>query len=95
MVTSNANQFTYEPTSLTPKPVGQTITVRAQRKNLASLVTPITVNSGSNRPALTYVDTVGGIDTYTLSPTEFASSVSAEAFDAVRRDFRRILIGYS
>ena len=87
LVTSNANQFTYEPTSLTPKPVGQAITVRAQRKNLASLVTPITVNSGSNRPALTYVDTVGGIDTYTISATEFSSSFSANSFDEVTYQF--------
>jgi len=87
LVTSNANQFTYEPTSLIPKPVGQSITVRAQRKNLASLVTPITVNSGSNRPALTYVDTVGGIDTYTISATEFSSSFSANSFDEVTYQF--------
>jgi len=87
LVTSNANQFTYEPTSLSPKPPNQSITVRAQRKNLASLVTPIEINSGSNTPALTYVDTVGGIDTYTLSSTDFSASFSANSFDEVTYSF--------
>ena len=87
LVTSNANQFIYEPTSLTPKPEGQSITIRAQRKNLASLVTPITVNSGSNTPPLTFVDTVGGIDTYTISATAFSESFSANSFDEVTYDF--------
>jgi hypothetical protein len=87
LVTSTANQFIYEPTSLTPKPEGQSITIRAQRKNLASLVTPITVNSGSNRPPLTFVDTAGGIDTYTISATAFSESFSANSFDEVTYEF--------
>jgi hypothetical protein len=87
IVTSNANQFIYEPTTLSPKPSGQSITVRAQRKNLASLITPIEVNSGSNRPELTYVDTVGGIDTYTISATEFSQSFSSNNFDEVTYSF--------
>jgi hypothetical protein len=87
IVTSNANQFIYEPTTLSPKPSGQSITIRAQRKNLASLFTPITVNSGSNRPGLTYVDTVGGIDTYTISATQFSSSFSVNSFDEVTYQF--------
>ena len=86
VVTSNANQFIYEPTTLTPKPIGQNITVRAQRKNLASLVTPITVKSGSNAP-LTYVSTDNGIDTYTISATEFSSSFNSSNFDEVTYSF--------
>ena len=87
IVTSNANQFIYEPTTLSPKPSGQSITVRAQRKNLASLVTPIEVNSGSNNPGLTFIDTVNGIDTYTISATEFSESFSANSFDEVTYEF--------
>ena len=87
IVTSNANQFIYEPTTLSPKPSGQSITVRAQRKNLASLITPIEVNSGSNKPQLTYVDTVGGIDTYTISATAFSQSFAANNFDEVTYSF--------
>ena len=87
IVTSNANQFIYEPTTLSPKPSGQSITVRAQRKNLASLVTPIEVNSGSNNPGLTFIDTVNGIDTYTISATQFSSSFSANSFDEVTYQF--------
>jgi hypothetical protein len=88
IVTSNANQFIYEPTTLSPKPSGQSITVRAQRKNLASLVTPITVNSGSNKPALTFVDTVNGIDTYTISATQFSSnSFESNSFEEVTYEF--------
>ena len=87
VVTSNANQFIYEPTKLTPKPSGQSITVRAQRKNLASLITPITVTSGSNLPALTYVSTTNGIDTYTISATEFSQSFAANNFDEVTYSF--------
>ena len=86
VVTSNANQFIYEPTTLSPKPSGQSITIRAQRKNLASLVTPIEVNSGSNAP-LTYVSTEGGIDTYTISATEFSASFAANNFDEVTYSF--------
>ena len=87
IVTSNANQFIYEPTTLSPKPSGQSITVRAQRKNLASLVTPIEVNSGSNRPALTYTETVNGIDTYLLNATTFSASFAENNFDEVTYSF--------
>ena len=87
IVTSNANQFIYEPTTLSPKPSGQSITVRAQRKNLASLITPIEVNSGSNLPELTFVETVGGIDTYTISATAFSQSFAANNFDEVTYSF--------
>ena len=46
LLVTSPNQFTYEPTSLTPKPIGQEITVRIEKK-LTSLVNSITVNSGS------------------------------------------------
>ena len=87
IVTSNANQFIYEPTTLSPKPQGQEIIVRAQRKNLASLVTPIEVNSGSNKPALTYTETVNGIDTYLLNATTFSASFTENNFDEVTYSF--------
>ena len=87
VVTSDANQFIYEPTTLSPKPSSQSITVRAQRKNLASLVTPITINSGSNKPGLTYVDTSNGIDTYTISATAFSESFASNDFDSVTYQF--------
>ena len=87
IVTSNANQFIYEPTTLSPKPSGQGITVRAQRKNLASLVTPVTVNSGSNKPPLNFVETVNGIDSYTISSTQFSSSFASNNFDEVTYQF--------
>ena len=87
IVTSNANQFIYEPTTLSPKPSGQSLTVKAQRKNLASLVTPVTVNSGSNKPALTFIDTVNGVDTYTISATQFSSSFASSDFDSVTYEF--------
>ena len=87
IVTSNANQFIYEPTTLSPKPSGQSITVRAQRKNLASLITPIEVNSGSNKPPLNFVETVNGIDSYTISSTQFSQSFASNNFDEVTYSF--------
>jgi hypothetical protein len=72
-VTSNTNQFIYKATDLSLNPVGQTITIEAKRKNLASATTPLTVNSGSGKPPLTFVDTnaTNGVDTYTLSGTSY------------------------
>ena len=88
IVTSNANQFIYEPTALEPKPSGQSITIRAQRKNLASLITPITVNkSDSNAPNLTVGSTTNGVTTYTISALEFSSSFAANNFDEVTYSF--------
>lgn len=89
LVSSNANQFIYEPTTLSPKPSGQSITIRAQRKNLASIDTPITITSSSNAP-LTYVDTTSGIDTYTISALEFSSSFSDSIFDEVTYSFSAV-----
>jgi|APSaa5957512622_1039677.scaffolds.fasta_scaffold02537_7 hypothetical protein len=70
LVTSNANQFIYEPTTLSLKPTGQSLTVRASRKNLGSLTNTITVNSSSNVP-LTDVSDINGIKTYSLAGSNF------------------------
>ena len=86
LVSSNANQFIYEPTTLSPKPSGQSITIRAQRKNLATIDTPITINSSSNAP-LTYVDTTSGIDTYTISAVDFSASFAQNNFEEVTYEF--------
>jgi hypothetical protein len=66
-VTSNTNQFIYKATDLSLNPTGQVITIEAKRKNLASATTPLTVNSGSGTPPLTFVSTnaTNGVDTYT------------------------------
>ena len=72
--TTNTNQFIYEPTHLEPKPLSQDLRIQVKRKNLASLITPITANSSSNVPLTEVVDE-GGIKTYSLSATEFSSSV--------------------
>ncbi len=89
IVTSNANQFIYEPTTLSPKPSGQSITIRAQRKNLFSLATPIEVNSGSNTPPLSapVTDASTGIDTYTISALQFSSSFASNNFNEVTYSF--------
>ena len=75
-VTSNTNQFIYKATDLSLNPTGQTITIEAKRKNLASADTLLTVNSGSGKPALTLVSTnaTNGVDTYTLSGTSYPYS---------------------
>ena len=72
-VTANTNQFIYKATDLSLNPVGQVITLEAKRKNLASADTPLTVNSASGKPPLTYVstNTTNGVDTYTLSGTSY------------------------
>ena len=72
-VTANTNQFIYKATDLSLNPSGQTITIEAKRKNLASSSTPLTVNSGSGKPSLTYVSTnaTNGVDTYTLAGSSY------------------------
>lgn len=72
-VTSDTNQFIYKATDLSLNPSGQTITIEAKRKNLASATTPLTVNSGSGKPPLTFVSTnaTNGVDTYTLAGTSY------------------------
>jgi hypothetical protein len=72
-VTSNTNQFIYKATDLSINPAGQIITIEAKRKNLASATTPLTVNSGSGKPPLTFVSTnaTNGVNTYTLAGTAY------------------------
>ncbi len=72
-VTANTNQFIYKATDLSLNPVGQIITIEAKRKNLASATTPLVVNSGSGKPALTLVSTnsTNGVDTYTLAGSSY------------------------
>ena len=72
-VTANTNQFIYKATDLSLNPIGQIITIEAKRKNLASASTPLTINSGSGKPPLTFVstNTTNGVDTYTLSGTSY------------------------
>jgi len=79
IVTSNANQFIYEPTTLSPKPSGQSITIRASRKNLESLTVPINVvsqslNSSQIPPGLTTGSNINGIQEYTISALEYSAS---------------------
>lgn len=75
-VTANTNQFIYKATDLSLNPAGQIITIEAKRKNLASAVIPLTVNSGSGKPGLTFVSTnaTNGVDTYTISGTSYPYS---------------------
>jgi hypothetical protein len=72
-VNSNTNQFIYKATDLSLNPTGQNIVVQAKRKNLASTTTPITINSGSGKPALTHLsdDPTTGVSTYQLSGTSY------------------------
>lgn len=72
-VTANTNQFIYKATDLSLNPTGQVITIEAKRKNLASADTPLTLNSGSGKPPLTFVstNTTNGVDTYTISGTSY------------------------
>jgi len=76
--TANTNQFIYKATDLSLNPTGQIITIEAKRKNLASAVTPLTINSGSGKPALTFVstNTTTGVDTYTLAGSSYPYSTN-------------------
>ena len=71
IVTSNQNQFFYKATDLSVEPSGQQIQIQAQRKNLASDTTTLTVNSGSSKPGLTQGSTVNGITTFTINATDY------------------------
>lgn len=89
IVTSNVNQFIYEPTTLSPKPSGQSATIRAQRKNLFSLSTPIEVNSGSGAPPLSapVIDNATGINTYTINALQYSSSFANSSFPETTYSF--------
>jgi copper chaperone CopZ len=72
LVTSNANQFIYEPTTLSPKPSGQSITIRAQRKNLATIDTPITIFASSS---LGYEQLSGSAEITSLGHPDISGSI--------------------
>ena len=88
IVTSNANQFIYEPTTLSAKPQGQSITINAKRKNLASFTTPITVNSGSGAPGISgSTDNTTGVDTYTIHSDYYSASFAGSTLEEVTYSF--------
>ena len=88
IVTSNANQFIYEPTTLSAKPQGQSITISAKRKNLASFTTPITVNSGSGAPGISgSTDNTTGVDTYTIHSDYYSASFAGSTLEEVTYSF--------
>lgn len=78
-VTSDANQFIYKATDLSPNPSDQKITILAKRKNLASSITPIIVNGIGSSPSLTELGTNSGtgITSYSLDITDFNYSIPA------------------
>jgi len=91
-VTSNANQFIYEPTTLSPKPSGQSINIRAKRTNLESTSTILTVNSSSdsgNPPPLIEggTDTVTGITTYSITSLQYSASNAGAGFPQTTYSF--------
>ena len=109
-VTANTNQFIYKATDLSLNPTGQTITLEAKRKNLASSSTPLTVNSGSGKPPLTFVSTnsTNGVDTYTLAGSSYLYSTNETIYsisgsdqfgnqfsDAIKISPVKILDGFS
>jgi len=109
-VTANTNQFIYKATDLSLNPTGQVITIEAKRKNLASASTPLTINSGSGKPPLTYVstNTTNGVDTYTISGTSYPYSTNETIYsisgsdqfgnvfsDAIKISPVKILDGFS
>ena len=68
IATSDANQFFYKMTDLSPTPASQTISVLVKRLNLGSLTNTITVTSGSGVPALSAPNYEGnGVTSYTIS----------------------------
>jgi hypothetical protein len=68
IATSDANQFFYKMTDLSPTPTSQTISVLVKRLNLGSLTNTITVTSGSGVPALSAPNYEGnGVTSYTIS----------------------------
>jgi len=109
-VTANTNQFIYKATDLSLNPSGQVITIEAKRKNLASAVTPLTINSGSGKPGLTFVSTnsTNGVDTYTIAGTSYPHSTGETTYyvsgsdqfgnvfsDAIKISPVKILDGFS
>ena len=73
---STANQFIYKATDLSLNPTGQVIVFDVRRKNLSSVGSPITINSGSQvgvGPALNLLfdDPTTGVATYFLSGSTY------------------------
>lgn len=67
IATSDANQFFYKMTDLTPAPISQTIKILVKRQNLGSLTNTITVTSGSGTPPLIGpVNEGNGVSSYTI-----------------------------
>jgi hypothetical protein len=68
IATSDANQFFYKMTDLSPTPTSQTITILVKRQNLGgNLINPITVTKSGSGPDLTYIGTSNGVATYTIA----------------------------
>lgn len=87
-VNSNTNQFIYKATDLSLNPSGQNIVVQAKRKNLASTTTPITINSGSGKPALTLIseDPTTGVSTYQLDGTTYPYTIGETTYEFTGSD---------
>ena len=66
IATSDANQFFYKMTNLSPAPTSQTISILVKRQNLGSISNPITVTKSGSGPNLTYIGTSNGIATYQI-----------------------------
>lgn len=91
IVSSNTNQFIYEPTTLSPKPDGQFIIFRVNRKNL-NLSQPLTVTSQSisdvrTAPTISLDNTSGDIVEYRLTSRNFSSSYAGGRFPEVNYAF--------
>jgi hypothetical protein len=88
IATSDANQFFYKMTDLSPLPVSQTITILVKRLNLGSLTNTITVTSGSGVPALSAATNEGnGVASFTIlagqsSNYQFNTGVQTYTFSA-------------
>lgn len=88
IATSDANQFFYKMTDLSPTPSSQTITILAKRLNLGSLTNTITITSGSGVPALSAPTYEGnGVSSYTIaagqsSNFQYNTSVQTYTFTA-------------
>jgi hypothetical protein len=88
IATSDANQFFYKMTDLSPAPTSQTISILVKRLNLGSLTNTITVASGSGVPALSAPNYEGnGVTSYTISAGQssnyrFTTGVQTYTFTA-------------
>lgn len=67
IATSDANQFFYKMTDLSPTPTSQTITILVKRQNLGSITNPITVTKLGSGPNLISGVPSNGVTTYTIA----------------------------